>query len=349
MSLVELLVVVAILGMLAVTVLPNLSNTAESRRGREATRSVSGFIAKAQSRAIGRREWAGFLVVPSDATTGAGPDLVLADMPAVYRGDTVPATLQITGTTATTRTATSATAIASILTVGGTTDDLIRFDGRGPFFQIDHDPTPGPAITGTSVRFELRGNASGANEDGGYQAHNTPWPPMGVPLAFELFRQPTPAGSPLSLGGGFVVDVIWSGMQTSGTSFDRFVKVFAGTERPALRLAFMFDGTGRLRQVVERLPSVVTVPSTSFTVERNIVVGPVFLLVGRSDRAGQSEVANLTSDDDTLGANWQYPESHWLAIDPLTGMVKVAECVGGSADVIGSQALIRQALLATGR
>ena len=64
MTLVELLVVVAIFLVLAVTVLPALSATAELRRGREAARMVSSFIAKAQWRAIGRREWSGFQLVP---------------------------------------------------------------------------------------------------------------------------------------------------------------------------------------------------------------------------------------------------------------------------------------------
>jgi prepilin-type N-terminal cleavage/methylation domain-containing protein len=59
MTLVELLVVITILGLLAVTVLPSLATSAESRRTRETTRMVSSFIAKAQGRAIGRQEWSG--------------------------------------------------------------------------------------------------------------------------------------------------------------------------------------------------------------------------------------------------------------------------------------------------
>ena len=50
-----------------------------------------------------------------------------------------------------------------------------------------------------------------------------------------------------------------------------------------------------------------------------------------------------------MGANWQYPDSIWIAIDPLTGAVRTAECATNSTSVTDSQAWVRKALLATGR
>lgn len=52
-SLIELLVVVAILGLLAVAVLPNLSNTSKTELVRQGTGKLSSFVALAQSRALG--------------------------------------------------------------------------------------------------------------------------------------------------------------------------------------------------------------------------------------------------------------------------------------------------------
>ena len=100
MTLVELLVVVAIIGLLAVTVLPNVASTAERRRSREAARVVSSFFAKGQSRAIGRPEWAGFTLLPppSNPTALYGIDLFQANVPQIYRGESYASNATLTGT-----------------------------------------------------------------------------------------------------------------------------------------------------------------------------------------------------------------------------------------------------------
>jgi hypothetical protein len=95
----------------------------------------------------------------------------------------------------------------------------------------------------------------------------------------------------------------------------------------------------------------------------------VYLLIGRADRVAQDFVASPTVD--SAGANWQYPDSFWVAIDPATGVVKTAECTffgeddnrngmldpgedrnGNTVldvDVVASQRWIRDALLASER
>jgi hypothetical protein len=72
------------------------------------------------------------------------------------------------------------------------------------------------------------------------------------------------------------------------------------------------------------------------------------LLVGKSIRAGQAFVT-LNPSDDSVGANWQYPDSFWIAIDPASGIAKAAECAAAAADVVGSQAFIRSELSTGGR
>ena len=351
LTLVELLVVVAILGLLAISVLPSISSTAEARRTREAARLVSSFIAKAQARAIGRREWSGFMLVTTNSTSSnAVADLFLADVPAVYRGDTLPALLAITGSTATSRTATGAvgqltSAAAGVVQAG----DLVRFNGSGPYYEIDSGSA---AVTGTSIRFQLRSYTAGAADDAGYTTANTPWPPSGS-LSFEVLRQPVAAGSPVTLPDARVIDLYWSGIgppsltvgsvTLSGSTYRPFLLTKSGTEAtPGASASVLFDGTGRLRQVVSR-------SGTSSATFRQTVTGAVFLLLGRADRAGQAFVANKSAADDSLGANWQYPDSIWIAIDPMTGAVRTAECVTSSTSVTDSQAWVRQALLATGR
>lgn len=360
MTLVELLVVVAIIGVLAVTVLPNVAGLAESRRSREAARAVSSFIAKAQSRAVGRREWSGFMIsaVSTSTTSFVATDLYLADVPPVYRGDTVPALLTIVGGSAGMSTTGTATGTSGQLSLSGSAralvNDTIRFSGRGPWFEITG------VGTGT-ITFQQRGAGAsgGGREDAGYTAMNTPWPPVSgtttastVQVPFEVLRQPQPSGSPFSLADGRVIDVAWCGcgpptfaIGTSALSTYRpFITTAAGFSAVGGAVtSVLFDGTGRLRQIVSR---------SGGTTFRQTVTGPVFLLVGRADRANQTYVSNPTVDN--VGANWQYPDSFWIAIDPATGIVKTAECatvVSGSTvtTVTDSQMWIRQSLLSEGR
>ena len=338
MTLAELMVVVAIIGLLAVTVLPALSATAELRRGREAARMVSSFIAKAQSRAIGRREWSGFQLVATGATSYAALDLVLADVPAVYRGDTVPALVVISGTPgATQRTVTGTLSSADVFHPSGTASissgDLVSFDSTGPVYEI-------VSLTANTLTFKLRGHDANASEDAGNQLHNTPWPPPNAALSFEVIRQPAASGSPVSMADGRVVDLYWSGYgpptANGGNAYITLPNATAGSFPN--RTTVVFDGTGRLRQVV----------TTGTAMLRKTVTGPLFLLIGRADRVitGTAYVANPS--DDTIGANWQYSDSHWVAIDPLTGVAKSAECMASGTTVIESQYWIRQALLAGG-
>jgi prepilin-type N-terminal cleavage/methylation domain-containing protein len=333
MSLVELLVVVAILGMLAVTVLPNLSNSAESRRGREAARTVSSFVAKAQSRSLGRREWSGLALRATGTGGYAASDFFLADVPAVYRGDTVDATVTVTDIgSGVLRNAAPvpSNALLALPNTGIDAGDVVRFDGRGPLFELIEAKAGG-------FSFKFQGADGKAVDDLGYTDHNTPWPALSpVRHAFEIFRKPVPSGSPLSLAGGRVVDLYWSGIGPPQVNGITNTYQLLGQFGPVSTVSILFDGTGRLRQAL--------VGST-----RMIVTGPLFLLVGRADRAGQSAVVPIAGSDDSIGANWQYPDSFWVGIDPLSGVVKVAECAPGAGDVTDSQVYVRQSFLTGGR
>lgn len=359
MTLAELMVVVAIIGLLAVTVLPALSATAELRRGREAARMVSSFIAKAQSRAIGRREWSGFQLVATGATSYAALDLVLADVPPVYRGDTVPALLRISGTPSSSTRTVSGTS-GQLLLSGSLPvlqNDLVRFNAQGPWYELSANAT-----TGTSVNFRIRGDLEGLAkvnakaESAGQKQHNTPWPSGNDALSFEILRQPVSVGSPVALAEGRVVDLYWSGfgppLTVGGTAtYRRFETVTTGSltlnASAGATTSILFDGTGRARQIQVK---------TAASTDRLVVTGPIFLLIGRADRFmanpsdsnDRNQPGKKDAADDSTGANWQYSDSHWVAIDPLTGVAKSAECMASGTTVIESQYWIRQALLAGG-
>lgn len=314
MTLVELLVVVAIIGMLAVTVLPTLSTTTESRRTRETARVITSFIAQRQAQAFGHPNGAGFGLVKTGTSMELPVlDVIPAVIPETYRGDTATASVALS-----TSSGLSFSGAFSSGLVSCTSGDLIRFGGRGPWYSLIATGTGAP----TSCR--VRSTAT-VDALAGQTEMNTPWPAFSVPHSFEIVRGPQRAGSGISIGNGRCIDIFWS---------------FAGATRLATDVPatpatvfFMFDAAGRIRQV--------SIGPNRFSPD-----GPILLLVGRVDRAGQDAVIPLptSGSDDTIGANWQYADSEWILIDPLSGVTKSAPSVLGSATVGASQDYVKSAM-----
>ncbi len=332
MSLTELLVVVAILGVLAVTVGPTLATTTESRRTSEAAQGVATFVAQAQSRAIGRKEWSGFWIIPAGLNSSAGVDLVFADVPEMYRGDTADAAVTVASTGSPRALTFSSDAISSIGSGPGLVSvqsrDLIRFGGQGPWYELNNGVS--------EIRMRTHVSAGDSIEDAGQTERNTPWPASGVNHAFEILRQPEQSGTRVPVANGRVVDMYWSGYGTTD--------MFAAASNPSRffaagpeyrNVAVLFDATGRIRKLVVNN-------------DRKTVTGPVLLLVGRADRAGETDPTTFSPTDDTSGCNWQYPDSYWIGIDPMTGVVRTSACTPGASTVVESQEWIRQNLLASG-
>lgn len=323
MTLIELLVVIAILGTLAVTVVPSFGTATEARRSQEAAQMLSSFISKSHSAAIGQRDWAGFSVAASTPASAYATEVFLASVSPPYRGSTLDASVAIQPGTATDRVAlgTSACPIlngdaaspvaAEMLGISGTTGDLVRFDGVGPFYEFSGLVTNG-------FTFKMRPSADQSTA-------TTPWPSESpVTHAFEIFQQPIRSGSPFILPGSRVIDLYWSGYGPS-SAYQRFTN--AGEV-----ISVLFDGTGRVRQLVRNGT-------------RNALSRPVFFLVGRADRAGKEPTAALIENDDSVGANWQYSDSWWVVIDPVSGIVRSAQCKPNTSIVTDSQEFVRHSLL----
>lgn len=324
MTLIELLVVVAILGTLAVTVLPSFGTTTESRRSQEAARVLSSFLSKTHSAAIGQSDWAGFSIAPLSPTSTYATDVYAATVPQPYRGFTLDATIAVQPGTAVERLAlgasacpiingSNAVAVATeLLMISGTAGDLVRFDGTGPFYEL-------VALVSNGFTFEMRDSA-------GQSVATTPWPAESpITHSFEIFRQPGRSGTPQVLPGSRVIDLKWSGFGPP-SDYQRF-------NTPGETISVLFDGTGRLRHLVRG--------STRYALSRS-----VFFLVGRADRAQQDPAPlPLSANDDSVGANWQYSDSWWVVIDPLSGIVRSAQCKPNVATVTESQEFVRNGLL----
>jgi type II secretory pathway pseudopilin PulG len=307
MTLVELLVAVAILGLLAIAVLPSFATTTDRNRAREASRAVTSFISQAQGRAIGRQTPVGFGIVKLAASTGSPAiDLVPAMVPEPYRGDTPAATVRLTPPTTAPffrMDLAFSNADPAAPNVGCETGDLIRFDGRGPWFEFLARPGSVPVY-----QCSLRSDAT-VDTIASQTPVNTAWPALApTEHAFEILRRPRRAGAAMSLGEGRCIDVHWSWAGQTRLAFAEQV------------INVLFDSTGAVRQIVAG-------PS------RLSPDGDILLLVGRIDRAGQAPVLPLpaTASDDSIGANWQYPDSNWISINPLSGACRTAPCDAAAA------------------
>jgi prepilin-type N-terminal cleavage/methylation domain-containing protein len=305
MTLVELLVVVAIIGLLAVTVLPSLASSTESRRTKESARVVSSFVATCHAKAIGQPASSGFgLIKTSSGPAAPAVDVVPARIPDPYRGDSSSAVAKLT-TSGTLSFTGTGPVIASC-----TTGDLIRFNGSSAWYGL-------LAPSGTSWPFSLTIRGTGASTVdalAGQTLMNTPYPVVEAWQPFEILRGPSPSGGVLSIGNGRCIDTFWSSLGLPSRDYLGEDATVAGNGA----FFVLFGATGQLRQVVAG-------PSRFFP------DGPILLLIGRVERSGQSW-APLNPGDDGIGANWQYADSIWIAIDPLTGACKSAECDAANAN-----------------
>ena len=310
MTLIELLVVISILGLLTVVVIPALSGNRENNANRNAAQQVSGLISQSRNDAISAGRWAGVTVLAA----GNGLDIARCRVPPPYRGDLDPSTVEFFLGPPRVR-GTSAAALLRMLNANVAVEDFITFQGQPQRYRIDSTPTQD-----SSLRYRFNIAPVGP-------PLTTPWPPTNMGLRFAIERQPRVVGTTVTLSTESSIDMAHSGFDNLGV----YTPFAAG------QVSILFDERGTLRTFVE-------------AGTRRIVSGPVFLLVGRVDRRGQSYVAAAgpSATDDTVGANWQYPTSYWIAIDPVSGQTRIAECRTGFTSPEDSQEYVREGLISQG-
>ncbi len=336
MTLVELLVVVAIIGMLAATVLPNLAGADGQREVRLAAATVSSHVTRGPSLAIEQRRSAGIWLEPLASKPSACIDLFAAVVQPPFRGDNFSASFEVTPDGSNPELAGLSPlppgGISSLLPpqaspLGNFTQsgNLIQFGDAGPMFDL---------------RFNGGWKAI-MRKQAGQTPANTIWPaPPPSAHAFTIHRLPIRLGQPLVLGGGAAIDLSWSGMGSVPFSADPLYQAAGGQTASPPKIALLCDAAGAFSE----LCFVAANPGGAIQTARQPVTAPVYLLVGRVDRCGQAFVQTPTKQDP--GANWQSPDAFWIGIDPQSGIVKVAEVKPKAVSVLDSQEYIRAGLTA---
>lgn len=334
MTLIELMVVIAILGLLTVTVLPNISGTLDRTRGRESIRASSSFIARSQSRAFGATEPRGVMIQPiHDAGTSSAfaLDLFFVNVPPAYSGDSMTSVvnlaplspdsvkpgfrpLRIEGSEGQLSFLSSGIADATTSTrlvhASGfcKEGDSIQFGGLGPWFKFVPAGSPYKAYGND------RNTTFHAVEMWDEQ-NQTPFNavlPRGSQMAFKIRRQPSRASvGTFQFQNNVAIDLKYC--MLGGRMFSDFIDLGAN-EYP---ISILYDSAGRPFEIVH-----------SGGV-REAISEPVFLLVGLTVLCGNvplavPDTAVSAEPDLREGANWQYADAVWMSIDHQSGVLKTA-------------------------
>ena len=301
MTLVEIMVVIAIIGLLAVVMVPTVKYQYRNRSVKEGERQLNAFIGAAQARAqqLGRpvgvwvERFNKDIPVPS-LPVGANYSVQIyqAEVPRPYTGD-----LQNSRVTITLSPQHRVINFPLASALRNPNNPLIRpddrfkiqFDHRGPFHEAHRLNTPGPPVYILLLNTLVTGG----------QIPKAAFSSSGVP--YTIHRRPVRSFvSSLRLPQGAVIDLSVSGIAPVGTQFNH--KDNDATREPVI---VMFHPDGSVGDVYFH----------GFPARP---LGWIHLLVGRQDMVVPT---NPLLETETEAANLMYSENRWVSINHRTGTV----------------------------
>lgn len=328
-SLIELLIVLAVVVLLAGITLPSFKGMLDDQRASQAARIVQSVAESARARAIalGRPVALIFDRVPVDTSAppafnlnadNTSTRLSIGEVFPAYEGDWAASTgiLMDTDTDGAPDAISIELAKVSSLidpatnTATGLVNvgDLIRLSDHAQMFSITSI-----TVTGSSPNFMVLIGFD--NPPAGFGLSEPLWTTGAGQVRFRLIRRPskTLAGSTV-LPRGMCVDLSESGIGLSGNEF--VVGMRASSSMPDLYgpLFVVFNARGAVDGVYYRLNTgVPSFASTSPT-------GVLHFLVGRTEQVQPGGTASV-SDRDNFKTNLLDGRNIWLSINPFTGAI----------------------------
>jgi len=370
MTLVELLVVVAILAVLLGIAIPAMRPSLKGRPTREAARAVNVYFGSARIRAkeIGRS--CGVVIERLKGQPECSMTLRQAEVPPPDAGDWMDSAVRVQDWSA--GRADGRVWLVVRLRANDFSNGLIR---DGDLMQLNHQ---GPWYTIRNTNFTVDSHGyidftSGSVSDDWLDAplaleladvpgQVTPWPtkPEGwsQPVPFEILRQPMATNAePLELPSGTVIDLTVSGTDpTEPPNLNTAEIPQLGWEHaaeddhdhdhvglsPAMEpVLIMFSPNGSVERVIYHEHD--EDATDHFDHRDVIVVDPIYLLVGRREN-----VPYDATDPDAV-PNYQAATSLWITLSPQSGLVSTTGVQPEMATVYDSREPAREALTKGGR
>jgi Tfp pilus assembly protein FimT len=293
-----MLVVVAIMMLLLAMAATRMKPANESRRIRESARALNIYLSTARNRAMETGRPCGVILHRFAGATSAVMSLDQCEVPPCYCGETTNAALAFTTVNVAHGVATIATTVTppssfnqAMVSVG----DLIQFNFQGPLFTING---LGPAAVTATLDVS--------------QGQSVPWSTTSPPVPYRIYRLPSSTSATtfkgqaqsLQLPASTVVDMDASGID--GTPIDPFSAATGD-------VGILFSPNGSVYSAYY-----VGGASTNVT-------APIFLLVGKRERVGNTAQTSFNAANAPLWANWQDPTNLWVVINPQTGLVTSGE------------------------
>jgi type II secretory pathway pseudopilin PulG len=337
-----MMVVVAIMMILVVAGATRMQMSKDSRRAREAARTINVYLSSARNRAMETGRPCGVIFRVLANSGGTVPCALNADqceVPPCYCGvsETSMATITATSPTSTTANVTFLSSSTNstpefLLPSMIRLNDLIQFNAQGPLYAITGalsgsvDATTGYLSNVSSVAVTLADTN---------QVRMMPWTTAGT-VSFRIFPAPMPhLASPMQLPAGSVVDLYYSGTATTDCAGTNTINT---TSNASMDFTVLFSPNGSVDRIYYgSTPSPVT--------------DAIYLMVGKRERVGLSPTFQSApaKGNESSWANYQDMENAlWITINPQTGLVNTepvsAASTGGvPITVSDSRALAAQA------
>jgi len=311
MTFVELLVVVAIMGLLAVAVAPLFRGASDKRKLATAADLMTTHLNRTAAKAIGSRDGGGAWL--ETEAGGSGNDQAVASLLLARPRLASSGIAQIT--------AIDLVAVPAFATLNITTPSPV------PTVLAPLIPEAIISFQGIPTRYQLK-STTRIEMLPNYSVDNAAFPAVNISLPFSIDLPPRrkPSAAAPNLGGDTCIDFSASTIGVYGFTPTASVQHLSNVSVPGATtpfqsriLSIVFDGVGRATASwVASDHSAATSSSWS-----RIDLGPtmpVALLIGNRSQIGQTVVSQPT--EDSPGPNFQNPDAVWVVIDPRTSIVR---------------------------